>query len=376
MIKKILIAPNSFKEVADSDIIAELFKKYLSNVTSLQVETFPITDGGDGFLNVCKTVFNLDLIKYRITTPYDESFFNCEVGYDIIKHSLYVESAKVLGLRVIPEDQRHPLSLSSKGLGDLLLQINKDVKENRLNIKEVFIGVGGTGTNDLGLGACSRFELELEDIYGKKNPVIPEYFHRVKNVKWSKPDLLFHITTISDVNNPLLGTMGATRIYGSQKGADKGELNVLELGFNKILNSLKNNKLMDSSDVLSGAGGGLAAGLHLFFKASDITAEDFIKVHLNLNEFISSSDIVLTGEGNFDEQSFNGKGAGIILNLATDLKKHVILCCGRVDDEVKQKLKNDVEVIELVSFFESQEESISNIEKGIEFACKKIASLV
>ena len=211
MIKKILIAPNSFKEVADSDIIAELFKKYLSNVTSLKIETFPISDGGDGFLNVCKSAFNLDLVKYRITTPYDESFFDCEVGYDKIKQSLYIESAKVLGLRVIPEDQRHPLSLSSKGLGDLLLQINKDVKENRLNIKEVFIGVGGTGTNDLGLGACSRFELELEDIYGKRNPVIPEYFHRVKNVKWSKPDLLFNITTISDVNNPLMGAMGATK---------------------------------------------------------------------------------------------------------------------------------------------------------------------
>ncbi len=376
MIKKILIAPNSFKEVADSDIIAELFKKYLSNVTSLKIETIPISDGGDGFLNVCKSAFNLDLVKYRITTPYDESFFDCEVGYDKITQSLYIESARVLGLRVIPEDQRHPLSLSSKGLGDLLLQINKDVKDNRLNIKEVYIGVGGTGTNDLGLGACSRFELELEDIYGKRNPVIPEYFHRVKNVKWSKPDLLFNITTISDVNNPLMGAMGATKIYGSQKGADKGELKVLELGFNKILNSLKNNKLVDSSEVLSGAGGGLTAGLHLFFNASDITAEDFIRVHLKLNEFIGSSDIVVTGEGNFDEQSFNGKGAGIILNLATDLKKHVILCCGKVDDEVKQKLKNDVEVIELVSFFESQEESISNIEKGIEFACKKIASLV
>ena len=78
----ILIAPNSFKEVADSDKVAELFGKYLQSKASYSIETLPISDGGDGFLNVCKSIFNLETLNYEITTPYDETKLSCEVGYD------------------------------------------------------------------------------------------------------------------------------------------------------------------------------------------------------------------------------------------------------------------------------------------------------
>ncbi len=376
MIKKILIAPNSFKEVADSDKVAELIMKYLEKFTTAEFELSPISDGGDGFLNVCKSLFNLEMINYEITTPYDESTFTCEVGYDKKNKRIIIESARVLGLRVIPKEKRHPLNLSSKGLGDLLLKINNDIKQNKFLVDEIIVGIGGTGTNDLGLGACSRFGMVLYDIYGRKDMVIPEYYYRIKDIKWSKPKLPFRIKVVNDVNNPLLGNSGATRTFGSQKGADKGELRVIELGFNKIVNILKNNKLDKSFNDLSGAGGGLAAGLYLFFDAEMISAKEFIGNILGLSNKIKKCDIVISGEGSFDEQTINGKGAGIILDLATERGKKVILCCGKVKDNVKNKLKENVEVIELVSFFSSTGESINNFEKGIELACREIASKI
>lgn len=372
----ILIAPNSFKEVADSDRVAELFKKYLEKNSPNHYNSFPISDGGDGFLNVCKLVFNLRIINYEITTPFDESTFSCETGYDEKNKRIFIESARVLGLKVIPKEKRHPLSLSSKGLGDIFVKITDDVRKGKLDVKEVYIGIGGTGINDLGLGVCSRFGMELLDIYGNKDNLIPQYFYRIKDIKWEKVELPFNIKVIIDVNNPLLGRNGATRTFGLQKGADKGELGVIELGFNKIVNILKNKGLDKSYDKLSGAGGGLAAGLHLFFDAQNITASEFIGKILNLEKQIEDNNIIISGEGHFDEQTLDGKGAGIILEIASQKQKKVILCCGKIEDNVKNKLKENVKMVELISFFKSTDESIRNFEKGIELASEKIITML
>jgi glycerate kinase len=325
---------------------------------------------------VCKSAFNLELIKYIITTPYDETTFDCEVGYDKEKKRIYIESARVLGSRVIPEEKRNPLILSSKGFGDLFLRIIDDIKLNKISVETVIIGVGGTGTNDLGLGVCSRFGLELYDIFGKKDKIIPEFYYRIRDVKLGNPEIPFKVMVIVDVENPLLGPKGAARTFGAQKGADRGEVEVMELGFNKIINILKNKNLKRSFDYLPGAGGGLATGLHIFFNASFIKADEFIRKQLKLEEKIRDIDIIITGEGYFDMQSLCGKGAGVVINIAAEFNKEVILCCGKIEEKVKDKLGHNVDVIELVSFFDSKKDSMSNFEKGIGLASRKIISLL
>ena len=120
----------------------------------------------------------------------------------------------------------------------------------------------------------------------------------------------------------------------------------------------------------------MAAGLYLFFNASTVQAKEFIRKELKLEEKIKDKDIILTGEGSFDSQTLNGKGAGIVLNLAMEMNKKVILCCGNVTEDVKEKIRDHVDVIELSSFFGSKEESIANFEKGIELASRKADSLL
>ena len=371
--KNILTAVNSYKECADAVEASKLFNRYLDK-SLFKVRQNPISDGGDGFLEVCKFNFELEILTYRITTPYDESYMDCRVGLDRKNKTLYIESAEILGLRRIPIQKRRPLLLSSKGLGDLLQQIKKDIEQHKLDVKKIVIGIGGTGTMDLGLGTCSRLGLKLHDNYGPELKVLPENFYNVAGIEFQPEEFPFEIEIILDVDNPLLGKDGGV-IYGKQKGASNAELKVIELGWNKIVNMLNKKNLTDITKELSGAGGGLSLGLSLIQNCSKKKAIDFIVNDLNIRDNISDIDMVITGEGSFDEQSLMGKGAGAIISMFEKENIPIVLCSGKIDNEVSNKLSMNVFPIELSRYYNSVEESIDNFEESIKFACKEIAGM-
>ena len=371
--KNILIAVNSFKECADAVAASKLFNKYLDK-SLFKVIQKPISDGGDGFLEVCEFNFGLEILTYQITTPYDESYMDCKVGLDRKNKTLYIESAEVLGLRKIPLEKRRPLLLSSKGLGDLLLMIKKDSEQNRYDVNKVIVGIGGTGTMDLGLGACSRFGLKLYDNYGSELKVLPENFYNIAEIEFEPDDFSFELEIILDVDNPLLGNDGGV-IYGKQKGASNAELKVIELGWSKVVNILNKNKLTDVTKELSGAGGGLSLGLNLIEKCNYIKAFYFISNDLKVTDNISTIDMILTGEGSFDEQSLMGKGAGAIISMFERENIPIILCSGKIDNKISEQLSMNVFPIELGRYYNSVEESIENFEESIKFACNEIAGM-
>ena len=364
----ILLVPNSFKECADSITVSNLLNQYLSPHYNTIIK--PISDGGDGFLNVCKFYFDLELIEYKISTPYDESIIKCYGGLDRTNKTLYIESANVLGLKVIPDEKRHPLLLSSKGLGDLMIRVKKDIEKKKYDINKIIIGIGGTGTVDMGLGACSRFGLRLVDIFNKPMKIIPGNFYKTGRIEWEKPDLPFELEIIVDVNNPLIGYEGAAKVFGKQKGSTGGEVEVIELGFNKLINIFYNKGLLGSFQPLSGAGGGIPAGFKIFFGSSIKTGEFFIKNDLGIQTLSDNIDAVITGEGSFDSQSFSGKGAGVILDIFQKKKIPVFLCCGRIDGSI-QFAKN-IYPIELGRYFNRSTEAIERFEESIKFACEEI----
>jgi glycerate kinase len=365
----ILIAPNSFKECADSVTVSNLFNQFLSPYYNTIRK--PISDGGDGFLEVCNFYFNLELIEYEISTPFDDSIIKCYAGLDRINKTLHVESADVLGLKVIPKEKRHPLLLSSKGLGDLMISVEKDIEGKKYDVNKLILGIGGTGTMDMGLGACSRFGMKLSDIFGKQMEIIPGNFHKTGSIDWTKPDLPFELELIVDVDNPLIGQDGASRIFGKQKGSTGGEIEVIELGFNKLINLFQNKGLLNSINNLSGAGGGVPAGLEIFFGCSIKNAEYFIKDYLGFQKLSGNIDAVITGEGSFDAQSFSGKGAGIILDIFIDKKIPVFLCCGKIDGSIQ--FDSNVHPIELAKYFSNSAEAIEKFEDSIKYACEEIS---
>lgn len=374
MIKTILIAPKSFKECADSIETANLFYAHLSKNSKLKLIKLPISDGGDGFLEVCKANFNLVSFHYEVSAPNQIEKLNIEVGYDRKSKNVYVESAMIVGLKVIPINERHPVNLNTKGIGELLSLLNDDVTAGRLEINKVILGIGGTGTNDLAIGAASECGLILNDTDGNFLLPFPRNFSRTENLVWQKPKLSFEIEVIVDVENPLLGEQGATKVFGRQKGSTESELNEIELGFGKIYNILKNKKLASSLNPSSGAGGGLAAGLCLFFDATVITASEFVLGYLKLSNLLEQADYIITGEGAFDLQSLMRKGPGIILEHANGKEKKVFLVCGKIEDDARSKLADNVIIIELSKYFNSIEESIKKFKDGIILASEEILS--
>ncbi len=371
--KNILIAVNSFKECADAVEVSKLFNKYLDK-SLFKIMQRPISDGGDGFLEVCNFNFGLEILTYEITTPYDDSYIDCRVGLDRKNKTLYIESAEVLGLRRIPLEKRHPLLLSSKGFGDLLLLIKEDLEQLKFEIDKVIIGIGGTGTMDLGLGTCSQFGLKLYDNYDSELKVLPENFYNVAKIELEPHKFPFDIEIILDVNNPLLGKEGGV-VYGRQKGASNAELKVIGLGWDKMANILNKNKLIDVTKDLSGAGGGLPLGFNLIQKCIKKKAVDFISKDLKVSDNISAIDMIITGEGSFDEQSFMGKGAGTIISMFEKENVPIVLCCGQIDNQVSEKFSMNVFPIELSKYYNSVEESIENFVESIKFACKEIAGM-
>jgi glycerate kinase len=222
--KTVLIAPNSFKECSDSVTISGIIYNNLKKNLDYNLIRKPISDGGDGFTEVCKHYFDGEELIYNISTPYNDEPLACKVIYSEELKTVYIESANVLGLKVVPQAKRNPLLLSSNGLGKLLLTL---ANEN-YDIKKVIIGVGGTATIDMGLGACSALGVKLFDECGNELDVIPANYSKAKDIDWRECKLPFLVFNVIDVSNPLIGMLGAARKFGSQKGADEPSLEFIE----------------------------------------------------------------------------------------------------------------------------------------------------
>jgi len=368
----ILISPDSFKECISSVKLSSLIAEEFDDLQGVNSIMKPISDGGDGFLEVCRFHFGGEILNYKISTPYDNSELVCPVLYHSDSKAIIIESADVLGLKIVTDRFRNSLKLSSKGLGELLLKIENDVVSEKISADKIIVGIGGTATIDMGIGACSALGLKLSDCNNKEILPIPENFNKVEDIKWDNKTFPFQIELILDVDNPLLGKTGAATVFGHQKGASKSEIIVLENGFNNIVNLLQNNKIIDSSIKLYGAGGGIPSLFSSLLNVTNRSSKNFILNDLGISKLKGKVDFVITGEGALDNQSFMGKGAGIILREFENECDKVFLLCGIIRSEVKQKLLDNILPIEISSFFQNKDESILNIESGIRLACIKI----
>jgi glycerate 2-kinase len=378
MTKRILIAPNSFKECADAVTIADYIKNNLAGLKKTELVVKPISDGGDGFLNVCHYFFGGERRKYLISTAYNDSLFECPMLYCEYREEVYIETAEVLGLKSVPMSHRNPLMLSSKGLGELIRRIEEDVHSGRIRVKRVYIGIGGTATIDMGMGMMSNLGLSLHDINDKQLNVLPNNYEKVRKIKYIPFNLSFEIIPVVDVSNSLLGKYSGIKVFGNQKGADNKTILSIEQGFNNLLNLLKNNGLRISSENLSGAGGGIPAAFQIFYNYQLLPAKEFILYNLDLNKYINVQpiDYIITAEGSYDVQSEFGKGAGIIVNSFNTRVKCVFLICGKISENSLSILPKNVITFSLIKYFDSEADSILQYEQGIEKACQQIINRI
>jgi glycerate kinase len=363
--KNILIAPNSFKECADSVAIAELINKTLSENNSIKTIVKPLSDGGDGFLQVIQSLYSVTPIVYSIFDNNNNLVKDIIVLFDKINKRVYIESAALFGVHVVPKVNRKPLKINSEILGDVLLNLVKDVESNKFEIDEVVIGIGGTATIDLALGALSKLGLKFYDLLEKPVEPHPLYFITINKFETGIKKLPFKLSCIIDVDTDLIGEPGAIEIYGKQKGASESDLKIIKSGIKNILEIISADNKLNIPQKLNGAGGGLASGLNIFLNAEIIRAEDFIKNDILKDINLHELDAVITGEGSFDFQSFEGKGSGIILKIFAEKNIPIFLINGITTLPQNIKLTKNVSLINLIDLFKSKEESIKNYRAGI-----------
>ncbi len=367
---KILIAPNSFKNSLSSVDVCKIIFNELRDLNSFELLQFPLSDGGDGFLDVINFFTKEKFEKKYYELNFANNVFNCPVLIDKSNGICYIESAEVIGLKKISSDNLNPLKLNSAPLGILIKKIIEDFSKNEL--KEIIIGIGGTATIDFGLGALS--ELGFKFLNENNQPInpMPENYHLIKAFIQSDYLKIPLIKCVVDVNTKLLGENNAIEIYGPQKGADLEKINFIESGIKKVIELLQTKGFSFNEFELNGAGGGIASGFNVLLNSKIIKANDFI-----FNEFLrdismTESDYIITSEGKFDTQSFEGKITGEIIKRFNRSVKKIFIICGVVEKSIITKLPKNFEVIQISEFFNSLDDSIKNSSLGIKKSIPKI----
>ena len=339
---KVLVAVNEFKGSLSSLEIGEIISNKLnSNYDNITTLIQPIADGGDGFLALFK---GFEKMKFKTINAARQE---CEVNYllDTKRKEAVIEIAEVIGLKHLKDTQRDPYKSSTVGLGRLISFLLKK------GINHFIIGLGGSATNDCGIGMLSELGIQFTDKNG--NPCK----HGMDDLmKINKIDLRFindkfknaKFTIISDVNNPLIGINGATYVYSKQKGLSESKFQEADKyieNFADIVNTVvQQNNIFNEG---SGAAGGLGFAFMSFSNATIQSGSQFMNNYLGLEEIIQDMDIVITGEGKLDKQSFMGKAPIEIARVAKKFNKKVIFLAGNIlDDEISKLNKDDKKLID------------------------------
>ncbi|WP_159567612.1 glycerate kinase [Budvicia diplopodorum] len=330
----ILIAVDSFKGSCTAQqacqAIASGLTRYRSDIITNQL---PIADGGEGLLqilNASPSLKNKTNHKIVVMGPYNQP---TEAEYITLgKDKAIIEMAQACGLELTPKALRNAEKASSYGLG----QIVKEVLDK--GISHIIIGLGGSATNDGGIGFAQAIGVQFFD---KQNnlisiPASGEDLMRVYRADLCQlhpaaKNALFEASC--DVNNPLLGEHGATRIYGPQKGATQQQLDRLENGMKNYHHSLCHGLNNDANLIPgSGAAGGMGAALIWFTQAKLRPGIELVLELLEAESLIRNADLVITGEGKLDKQSSFGKAPVGVANLAAAYNKPVIALAGALGE--------------------------------------------
>lgn len=377
---KILFAPNSFKESLSSVQIVRILSEEFGEMECERI-LLPLSDGGDGFLDVIDFINSVKCKSYFFQNEFGKIVSENKVLINQTTEELFIESAEVVGLRKLPLHLRQPMQLNTYALGNLIKKVIEARNASRLiHFNKIIIGIGGTATIDFGLGAVETLGVKFFDKNKNLIKPVPENFLTIDDISFS--DFQFSlfkdikINCIADVETPLLGSNSAIELYGYQKGAVKEEIDKIKKGIEHIAKLLLEKKIVNDISALNGAGGGLAAGLIIFLKAEIIPSKNFISDLLLKETDIKEIDYLITGEGKFDIQSFEGKATGELIKKFSGKVKNIFLVCGMIDENVKSLLPENVICFQLVDYFGDAAEAIKNAEAGLRSVSKKIFSII
>ncbi len=329
-----LIIPDKFKgSLTATEVCNSVSKGILSVYPNSKITKLPLADGGEESLETLEATLNLSRIYLKVNNPL---FIPTKAWYGIKNDTAYIEMAKASGLQLLEKGEQNPMDTTSYGTGELIIDAIKN------GAKIIYLFVGGSATNDAGIGLASALGYSFLD--GNNNVIEPigsnlKHICKIENsCNIDFNEIVFYVLT--DVTNTLFGENGAAFVFAAQKGASKKEIVELDEGLENFNFLTKKHFEKDFSNIAgSGAAGGIGAGVMCFCNAELKSGINEIIKLLNIEQKIEDADLVITGEGLFDHQTLQGKVVKGVMDLCKKKNKPLAILCGATNftkDEINE----------------------------------------
>jgi glycerate kinase len=359
----ILIAPDKFRGSLSAEDVAEAISAGIAAVDpAIETISFPLADGGEGTARILTLHNKGKPVRITVNNPVFEPV-GAEYGISGDGQTAFIEMAAASGLRLLPSEHRNCCNTSTLGTGEMVLDaLNRGVSR-------IIMGIGGSATNDAGTGMAAALGFRFLDEDGKVLEPVGRNLIRISRIDTSHAPKIFDMVDVQvacDVDNPLYGKRGAAWVYGPQKGASEEELELLDHGLVNFARVVRNQMGIDVADVPgAGAAGGLGAGCMVFLKAKLVPGIQMVMEQAGFEEQVRKADLIITGEGMVDEQTFRGKVVDGVCSLAVKYNKPVLVVCGR---STLPDLPPDTgikAIASLTEHFGSEKQALNNAASGI-----------
>ncbi len=324
---RILVAADSFKDALSAPRVCRAIATGIRQAhLDAQVTEFPLSDGGEGAFEVLAYHLNLKTVEAATVDPL---FRPMQASYGLSPdgRTAFVEMAKTSGLQLLRPEARNPLHTTTLGTGMLLADAQ------RRGATRVVLAIGGSATNDGGIGMAVALGWRFLDTQGREISPVGGQLHQIARiVPPDTPGTLTGVEVICDVTNPLYGPVGAAQVYGPQKGADEATVATLDAGLQHLAQLVEQQWNRPGLAQIPGAGaaGGLGYGAVAFLQATLRRGIDLMLDLTHFDDALAQADLVITGEGQLDGQTLHGKLIHGICRRAARFGVPVIALCGRL----------------------------------------------
>ena len=325
---KIIVAIDSFKGSLSSLTAGETAAQAAREVfPEAEVEVFPLADGGEGTVDALVEGLSGEVVHLAVTGPLEKPVESC-FGFLPELHTAVIEMADAAGLPLVPEGERDPRRTTTYGLGELMLAAID------CGCRDFIIGIGGSATNDCGLGMLTALGARFFDAAGKAVGRTGGDVAAVRRIDLAglHPALKeCRIHVACDVTNPLYGLLGCSHVYGPQKGATPEIVEEMDAAIRAFAGLAERELGIEGAQVPgAGAAGGLGFAFHSFLKAELKPGITLVLDALGIEKALADADILLTGEGRMDRQTAMGKAPVGVAKLAKakSPKLKAIALCG------------------------------------------------
>ena len=365
---KIVIAPDSFKESLTAEQVAEAIKRgFQESLADVDCLLCPVGDGGEGTVDAIRHSLELEEKCLQVTGPFGQK---AAMRYFQKGQLALFEVADLVGLGKIPLEKRNPLQIQTRGIGELICHLIAQ------GIKEIYIGVGGTASNDGGIGIATGLGYQFYDKDGNVLPACGQSLLNLASVstenRYEIPEDI-KIRILADVVSPICGHQGATYTFGKQKGLNPTMFETVDQAIQDFYEKVSPETLELKG---AGAGGGIAGGLCAFAQANIVSGIDTCLDLIDFDKKVSDADLVIVGEGRLDRQSLAGK-APIGVAKRTPVGVPVVAICGSLAEDLPSLPFENIQVaFSILEKSEALEDSLKNTSLYLEHTAANIGCLL